>query len=410
MQFVTSSPRPSIFDAIDVEEPETAPEGVSERPVEAGQRPPMFGPARRGRSVGIVAAILALYGISGWSLYRTWESSGVDASTTRAAVEEDSDTPEETEAVAPATVVPPHPSPLPRGERGPDLAPDAAVVSADLPPRPVPPSEAEPLVSDVALAALSPLPEEEDLSPAAESAPTALSPLPLEPREPEMVVAEVVPRAPEEPTTPTEPVLDEWQSAVKIYSPQPDYPADARARRLEGTVYVVANVTPAGTVERARVLRGVAPALDQAATDAVSHWRFEPARLNGEPAADTYRVAIRFALEPANESAPATAAPAATATADLELGNDDFLPPVKLYTPPPRYPPTDWIAAVEGEVVLEAAIDERGTVTSVEVLEGVSSTLDQAAIEALEKWRFRPARRDGQPVASNHVQRFRFAR
>lgn len=88
----------------------------------------------------------------------------------------------------------------------------------------------------------------------------------------------------------------------------------------------------------------------------------------------------------------------------------DLLPPVKLYTPPPKYPLADWLAAVQGDVTLKAQVDESGRVAAVEVLEAPSPGLEKAAVRALERWRFRPATRDGEPVAAHHVQTFRFAR
>ena len=66
--------------------------------------------------------------------------------------------------------------------------------------------------------------------------------------------------------------------------------------------------------------------------------------------------------------------------------------------------------AVEGDVVLKATLDEGGQVVAVEVLKGVSPGLDAAAVQALERWRFRPARRGGEPVRFEQVLTFRFRR
>ena len=124
---------------------------------------------------------------------------------------------------------------------------------------------------------------------------------------------------------------------------------------------------------------------------------------DGLPAADVYRTAIRFELKPPAEEAPEPAVETASAA-------EDFEPPVRLFGARPRYPPADWLAAVEGDVILQASISETGRVTGVEVLQGLSEGLDRAAVDAVEDWRFRPARRQGQPVAFDHVLTFRFAR
>lgn len=65
----------------------------------------------------------------------------------------------------------------------------------------------------------------------------------------------------------------------------------------------------------------------------------------------------------------------------------------------PRYPEPARRVKVQGAVILEAVIDERGNVTSVRVLKGLPMGLDQAAIDAVARWRFQPATLDGRPVA-----------
>ncbi len=85
-------------------------------------------------------------------------------------------------------------------------------------------------------------------------------------------------------------------------------------------------------------------------------------------------------------------------------------PAVKLFAPPPAYPQADWVAAIEGDVSLEAAIDAEGRVVAVEVVQGVSPGLDAAAVQALERWRYRPATRGGEPIRSVQRLTFRFRR
>lgn len=65
----------------------------------------------------------------------------------------------------------------------------------------------------------------------------------------------------------------------------------------------------------------------------------------------------------------------------------------------PRYPPTLINEHVEGEVVLYAVIRGDGSVDSVELVRGLDAQLDANAMEALSQWKFRPASRQGTPVA-----------
>jgi protein TonB len=54
---------------------------------------------------------------------------------------------------------------------------------------------------------------------------------------------------------------------------------------------------------------------------------------------------------------------------------------------------------ISGVVVLSAVIDETGTITALEVVQGLPMGLDTAALEAVRQWTFRPATLDGAPVA-----------
>ncbi len=65
----------------------------------------------------------------------------------------------------------------------------------------------------------------------------------------------------------------------------------------------------------------------------------------------------------------------------------------------PEYPRDAFEARIQGTVLVEAVIDAKGRVTKVRVLESVPG-LDEAAVKALKKWRFHPARKDGKPVAT----------
>lgn len=67
-------------------------------------------------------------------------------------------------------------------------------------------------------------------------------------------------------------------------------------------------------------------------------------------------------------------------------------PPTVISRVTPQYPRHARLAGVEGLVVLEAILDARGQIApEVKVLRSVRG-LDDAALEALRKWRFKPAR------------------
>lgn len=64
----------------------------------------------------------------------------------------------------------------------------------------------------------------------------------------------------------------------------------------------------------------------------------------------------------------------------------------------PEYPPIARSARVQGVVVLEAVINERGMVERVKILRSVA-LLDAAAIAAVKEWRYTPTLLNGAPVS-----------
>ena len=68
-------------------------------------------------------------------------------------------------------------------------------------------------------------------------------------------------------------------------------------------------------------------------------------------------------------------------------------PPVAMSPIRPKYPEIAQEADIEGVVVVQAFIDEKGRVKETLILKGVPNTgLDEAAMEAIRKTRFRPAK------------------
>ena len=72
------------------------------------------------------------------------------------------------------------------------------------------------------------------------------------------------------------------------------------------------------------------------------------------------------------------------------------------------YPEDARSRGIEGTVVLSVLVDETGRVRSVKVLSGPGGGLDEAAAKAVERIRFHPAVRKGQPVAAQITYRYTF--
>jgi protein TonB len=68
-----------------------------------------------------------------------------------------------------------------------------------------------------------------------------------------------------------------------------------------------------------------------------------------------------------------------------------------LYKPAPSYPLIAKAAGIEGTVVLQAAISKNGTIVNLRVVSG-PAMLQQAALDAVRTWRYRPYLLNNQPV------------
>jgi protein TonB len=63
----------------------------------------------------------------------------------------------------------------------------------------------------------------------------------------------------------------------------------------------------------------------------------------------------------------------------------------------PPYPIIAKTMHIEGTVVLAATISKAGTIENLRVVSG-PAVLQQAAVDAVKTWRYRPYMLDGQPV------------
>ncbi len=73
--------------------------------------------------------------------------------------------------------------------------------------------------------------------------------------------------------------------------------------------------------------------------------------------------------------------------------------PGSVYAPSPEYSPEARKAKYEGTCVLWLIVDTDGHPHNIRVARTVGYGLDEKAIEAVKQWKFKPAMKDGRPVA-----------
>jgi protein TonB len=81
----------------------------------------------------------------------------------------------------------------------------------------------------------------------------------------------------------------------------------------------------------------------------------------------------------------------------LRVGGD-VKEPVQVTHVPPTYPEEARKNRIQGRVVLEAVIDRKGNVTTIGAIESPDPMLTEAAIQAVKKWTYKPATKNGKPV------------
>lgn len=75
-----------------------------------------------------------------------------------------------------------------------------------------------------------------------------------------------------------------------------------------------------------------------------------------------------------------------------------FKPPVLISKVEPAYSEEARKAKYQGTVLLSVVIDASGKVSEIRVVRSLGLGLDEKAVEAVRKWRFKPGSKDGQPV------------
>jgi len=89
-------------------------------------------------------------------------------------------------------------------------------------------------------------------------------------------------------------------------------------------------------------------------------------------------------------------------------GEHRLQPPVPLHKVDPKYLPAAMAERIEGKVQIAGVIRANGHVDLLHILKGVDPRLDASAEEALLKWEFAPAQRNGVPVEVDVVAEIPF--
>jgi protein TonB len=73
--------------------------------------------------------------------------------------------------------------------------------------------------------------------------------------------------------------------------------------------------------------------------------------------------------------------------------------PVPVRTVTPQYPPELRTQKISGLVMVKCVVDEHGNVAETNVVKSSNGGFDANAVEAIKRWKFKPATEDGKPIS-----------
>lgn len=178
---------------------------------------------------------------------------------------------------------------------------------------------------------------------------------------------------------------------VLIHSVEPEYPEELRAAGIGGSVVIRTVVRRNGTVGGVSVLSSSNSKFNRSAVAAIKQRKYEPALENGWPVEVELTATVAFGLPLASASAAPGGEPS--------MPTGDVVFPVVVRKVEPIYPDDARLARIEGHVILQAIVDKNGDVTEVTVLESTNPRFNEAAMEAVRQRKYKPAIKDGKPIA-----------
>ena len=92
------------------------------------------------------------------------------------------------------------------------------------------------------------------------------------------------------------------------------------------------------------------------------------------------------------------------------LGQGDITIALVRYFPSPQPDLKTLSPGQQGDVVLEAVIDEQGKIAKLTLMEGLTPAINQEVLARVQTWTFQPAERNGTPVQSAQELHFHYER
>jgi TonB family protein len=184
------------------------------------------------------------------------------------------------------------------------------------------------------------------------------------------------------------------------------YPGGARPEEVNGFTLLNLVINADGTPADIQVTHSHGAAFDDAAIEAVKQTKFEAGTLDGKPVPVRIVARIRFSDEQ-RPAYPRIVTEFGVRGGSLRAsGGGGFAsrpfdkPPTALYAPAAEYSERARKAKFNGVVVISVLVTEEGLPADIKVMQSAGMGLDEKAIESVSQYRFKPAMKDGSPVAA----------
>ncbi len=181
----------------------------------------------------------------------------------------------------------------------------------------------------------------------------------------------------------------------------PDRPELKRSKHISALMIVVG---ADGKIEHVLEANKVTSPFDHAAEIATEQSQFEPGSLDGKPVSTRLLILVPFL----GDGTPAV--PIAAAFGQKTGTLRSLRPPVPINQPEAEFSEEARRTHTEGTVKIQSLIDEDGVPRPIALLTAAGKGLDEKALDAVSRYKFKPATFEGVPVASlvNIEINFRF--
>ncbi|HUL55145.1 MAG TPA: TonB family protein [Opitutaceae bacterium] len=184
-----------------------------------------------------------------------------------------------------------------------------------------------------------------------------------------------------------------------------------------GIANVAVNTDATGKLVECLVVGYTQPEFAEAAVTAIKQWKFDPARLHGQPVGTIAELVFNFEARGVVVSSVNLLEQFEGRLMRMTENRFVYRPrslreldraPVATVTVAPRYPSTLAERGVKGTVTIDFFIDETGAVRMPAASANEDFTLTALAIDALSQWKFTPPTSHGRGVLVKASQEFHF--